>query len=781
MRRRHVLMLMGSAAVAPSAALSAPPQTVANPIDWPSFLRRHDLIWDRVPTSWDEAPFLGNGLVASMIYVDPATGALRIDLGRSDVQDHRFPNRTQHDRVRLPIGHFLLKPRGAILPGCRLRLGLHDATLRGEIQTDRGRIGLTAYVHAEAMVMVVEMTASAGEAGVTWEWVGEEALSPRQTWGLTHNEPSRVDKTYQPNPPGQRRREGQDELWIQPLMAGGGTVTAWRSSASGLVVSVQHAYPGAPPVQAALDAVRAAVGDTQRVASHQAWWDGFYRASFVSLSDTRIESFYWIQLYKLASATRQDRSYVDNQGPWLQPTAWPWATWNLNVQLIYWPAIASNHCELVGSLIRAIHDNQANLIANVAPEFRHDSATLGRSAGSSLDSPATPPPPEDVKPQIMSGMTAGASRYPEMGNLPWALHDVWLVWRHTMDERLLRETLFPVLRRTTNYYRHFLKRGADGRLHLPPTYSPEFAAAQDLNYDLALLHWSCAALIDAATRLGIDDPLLGEWRMILTDLVDFPTSPDQGFMIGAGQPLDRSHRHYSHLLMIYPLYLINRDQPGAEALIAKSLQHWQSMPEALRGYSSTGAASISAALGQGDRALSYLDGLFDDYLRPNTFYKESGPVIETPLSGAQSILDMLLQSWGGVLRPFPAMPSRWADAVFEDLSAEGGFSVSASWRGRKVEWITVKSRAGEPLIVSSDIADPVATVDGQPRALTRVAEGRYAATLAKGETLVIHPRTQRPDLRVRPIKAGLINSFGLNRRNPTKVQRDMSLIPPAPA
>lgn len=28
-------------------------------------------------------------------------------------------------------------------------------------------------------------------------------------------------------------------------------------------------------------------------------------------------------------------------------------------------------------------------------------------------------------------------------------------------------------------------------------------------------------------------------------------------------------------------------------------------------------------------------------------YKEAGPVIETPLSGAQCIHDMLLQSWGG--------------------------------------------------------------------------------------------------------------------------------------
>ena len=37
---------------------------------------------------------------------------------------------------------------------------------------------------------------------------------------------------------------------------------------------------------------------------------------------------------------------------------------------------------------------------------------------------------------------------------------------------------------------------------------------------------------------------------------------------------------------------------------------------------------------------------------------ESGPVIETPLSGAQCIHDMLLQSWGGKIRVFPAVPSQ---------------------------------------------------------------------------------------------------------------------------
>ena len=49
---------------------------------------------------------------------------------------------------------------------------------------------------------------------------------------------------------------------------------------------------------------------------------------------------------------------------------------------------------------------------------------------------------------------------PEVGDLTWALHNVWLSYRHTMDESILRGVVYPLLKRTINYYRHFLAVGA---------------------------------------------------------------------------------------------------------------------------------------------------------------------------------------------------------------------------------------------------------------------------------------------------------------------------------
>lgn len=151
----------------------------------------------------------------------------------------------------------------------------------------------------------------------------------------------------------------------------------------------------------------------------------------------------------------------------------------------------------------------------------------------------------------------------------------------------------------------------------------------------------------------------------------FPASETEGLLIGRDTPYAFSHRHYSHMLAAYPLYILNPDIPANRTLIERSLKHWHNKPEGLRGYSSTGASSISAMLGNGDDALSYLDQLFDDFLSVNTLYKESGPVIETPLSGVQSIFDMLIQSWGNRIRIFLATPWAWQNVAFRNLRTEG--------------------------------------------------------------------------------------------------------------
>ncbi|MER6134247.1 Tat pathway signal sequence domain protein [Streptomyces sp. NPDC001815] len=696
---------------------------------WERFLRGQDLLWTRLPTLWYEAPFLGDGLLGSMIYKEPDTNQIRFTVQHGHVQDHRPQFGSGWGTCRLPVGHLTLEPVGTITE-VDWRLSLWNAELTGTITTTAGTLTLSALVHDE--VFAARATAD-GDEQVTWTFHPEDALSPRH---ISEAPPA----GYTANPPWTTRTtdDGTEQV-LQPL-TGGQTATAYRRTGDELLLSVGHSHPSDTAAEtASLRSLKRATSYRALRRRHTRWWHDFYRKSFVSFPDQRLQSFHWIQLYKVASASRAGGPVMATCGPWLERTPWPAVWWNLNVQLEYWLIHGSNHPEL-DSLATTLRQNQEQLIANVPAAYRADSSGVGRSsdmfANRGVGRPGTGP---------------------EAGNLTWALHNVWLSYRHSMDEALLRDTLFPVLRRAINYYLHFLTPGSDGKLHLPSTLSPEYPVVppQDTNYDLALIRWGCQTLIDSAARLGIEDQLIPRWQEVLAKLAPYPVD-DNGFMIGADTPYAQSHRHYSHLLMVYPLYLVNWEQHEHRELIAKSVARWQALPSAHRGYSYTGAASMYAMTGDGDTAITYLRKFFDPTTRypcrPNTHYTEAGPVIETPLSASQSLHDMFCQSWGGVIRVFPAVPSAWADLTLHDFRTQGAFLVSAVRKAGTTRFIRIRSLAGEPLALRHGLGGPLTVLldDGTPARTRDRGDGTLEIDLPRGREVLVHSGS-RPDLGIAPV------------------------------
>ena len=68
--------------------------------------------------------------------------------------------------------------------------------------------------------------------------------------------------------------------------------------------------------------------------------------------------------------------------------------------------------------------------------------------------------------------------------------------------------------------------------------------------------------------------------------------------------------------------------------------------------------------------------------------------VEAGFAVVAAVNELLLQSWGGVIRVFPHMPDVWQDVSFETLRAEGAFLVSASLRGGKIAYLRIESEAG---------------------------------------------------------------------------------------
>ncbi len=764
-----VATLVGGSALLPHATVAG--ELRVN-VDWSEFLARHDLVWDRLATTWYESPFLGNGMMGTMIY-RPRRGHLRWDVHRSDVQDHRDNTHgwSAYSRGRLPIGYFDLVSVGQVDSGT-MHLDLYNAEARGVLRTDVGEIAWRSVVLTGEMAIVIETRATEGERDFTWRFHPAEAISPRQAFRADYTLEHRHQMEYKHNPPHALELASDGGLCSQPLLVGGGHATAWRQVRLGpghrlLYVSVDQSFPKTDYAAKARRLLERALATPfeHAVAVHRDWWHRFYPASFLSIPDTRLEGFYWIQMYKLAAATRADGALIDNHGPWLEFTKWPYACWNLNVQLTYWPCYASNRLELGESLCRSLDRNFGNLIENVPEAYRHDSAGIGRAATNDCIAKVGVPGRTDV----------GQYSVPEVGLLPWACHNYYLQYRYSMDDKLLRERLFPLMRRAFNYYLHFLEEGSDGRLHLPATYCPEYGLAPDNNFDLGLMRWGFETLLQICERLGMDDPLAPGWRDVLERLVDYPVD-ENGLMVGRGVPWAKSHRHYSHMLMVYPFYLLNREDPKAKRLIERTLDHWLHIGGGShhRGYSYTGPASMYAALGDGDRAHHFVNKLLDSeaqeafggkWIRPNTMYMESGPVIETPLSAAQSLHDMLIQSWGGKIRVFPALPVVWKDVTIHNLRTEGAFLVSAVRRDGRTEFVRVKSLAGEPCRVVTGMFGRHRILGKSAAALHERADGSLELDLARGDDIILYTGPQPPRLEVTPLAAVREerNYYGLHR------------------
>ena len=717
----------------------------ARNVDWQAMLAQCDMVWGQFPKSWDQGPFLGNGEQGTLLY-RIGNRELRWDVGCSAAHDHRPAEKDdlneKHvevlNRGRHFIGHLELRAP-ADLTGFQSRLSLWNAQATGTLTSADGSISWRTLVHATEPVMYFEIDCSGELEGTSLVYVTEQARSPRAIRSKNPRKPVNPD-------PG-LNQQGEILAVIQQLVAGGQTVVAYQTSKQGtktrLWLSVQHSFPGDEALPAAVAAVKSAAQSKPEswVEAHRDWWHDYYQSSFLSTGDAYWDSFYWIQQYKLACATRDKGWIIDNQGPWLQPTAWNSTWWNLNVQISHAGVYQANRRGMGSALSHRLWVNRDNLALNVAESYRKDSYAIGRSASgwdllAHAGQPGGRPPIDD-----------NIGR--ECGNLLWGLHNVDLEYRYWVDTELRDEVLFPFLIKAVNYYRHFLVKEKDGLYHLPETYSPEYRRARDCTYDIDLLAWAVSRLLELAEEKGInatDEPLVEVWQELKTKLV--PVHVDAtGRMIGRGVALKGGHRHWSHLLAVYPLRTLTPETDADRQLIEKSLSHWRSFGRGFAGYAHTSASCMASMLGDGDRALEYLNAL-KRFLKPNTFYSEIKlPVMETPLHGATAMQEMVLQSWGGRLRVFPAVPSKWPDVQFSTMRGEGGFLVS----GKNRRWVLVVSQQGGEVEVAPNLGDAKwETTKGAK--VSTVSEGVYRIQTKPGDWVLFWPKQEsKPDATVAPV------------------------------
>lgn len=728
-----------------------------NAIDYKTFFQKQDLVFDSLSTKWEDGAFLGNGLLGVMVYKED-DNAIRFDLGRTDVVDHREGINPSIGRARMPIGKFVMRFKAKIQK-LNLRLDLWNATLKGTITTEKGVVNFEGLVAAKNDVIIFKTNFTSKESIYQWDWMPEKSISPFLTLGRDSA------AKYPANPNYNTSSANNINYHVQPLLAGGSYTTAWKklgtASNQTLLITVANSYPkntSKQQAQATLTPLTI-TGLTNIVAKHHSYWHQFFQKSFISIPDSRLESFWWIQQYKMASATRVGAYPIDLMGPWYKTTPWPKYWWNLNIQLTYYPFFSSNHIDLAKPLLIMLRDNLSNLSKNVPQAYQHNSAAIGRSGPYSMTGGI-----KVVKGNDSIGNSAASL---EMGNLTWLLHVAYQSYEYSMNKEDL-SLLYPILKRAINYYINVMEKGTDGKYHLPYTYSPEYpkGITRDANYDLAVLKWGAKTLIYMNKELGLKDELLPKWQDIVNNLTPYPQ--DQlGYRIGKDADFSISHRHYSHLLQIYPIYDVNWDQIENRQIIERSLTQWEKNNSAWRGYSYTGSGSIYAMMGNGNKTHQLLNEMMKGRfsIKPNTMYTEAGPVIETPLSAVTTLNEMLLQSWNGVVRVFPAIPTGWSEATFNKLLAKGAFEVSAVRKNSKTQFIKIKSLAGQPLFVKTDWSGPIKTSGNRAFKLEQQSNGILKIDLKKGEEVILYTGNKPASFILDAVKNsdGNHNYWGLHR------------------
>jgi hypothetical protein len=453
------------------------------------------------------------------------------------------------------------------------------------------------------------------------------------------------------------------------------TLPALAETRGRLAVAVVTSFEADDPLSAAARLAREtlATDPTRLRREHGRAWREFWGRSFVDCGHPYANALHHAALYYLGATSRGRRPVKFNGGLSLwneRCREWGAGYTIHNQHSVYLPVYATNHLDLAGNFLEWIARVRPQTIQTARRLFGIDGAFYPECMA------------HEFTVESALKFTGPNREYPLAYILSSGTRLSRLLWNrylYTLDRDWLRATAYPVIRDVAEFYIHYGKLGYDGRYHVEPSLSwEERPLGRDGHADCAAWRAIFTMAIDASRVLGVDGAKARVWRERLRQAPPYPvqdgifsvvTRPD-----GTPEPPDHFQWQLPNLSEVYPYEVLDGRSAGPWREIAEqTFDRYRYNADAGHEYLPVVAARLGradwwrAALFQFVQFFQVFDQGSFDYYNISGNKAESEPrqrealhlYLESSGIFATAVNEMLLQSQGGRVAVFPAVPPRW--------------------------------------------------------------------------------------------------------------------------